>query len=154
MYKYFDADGDYLSLHDCRATKAKCENGILSFVFPEGIWVAPRHPDNTKGKTICTDEALVEFTLQTGNESDMTIYVFNENAGVTTREEWNPERLIECINSGKYTLEFLYKYKGYDSMIIDCWLWSDEKPYSRECELRLFLTGVKYYWNNLQEAME
>lgn len=60
-------------------------------------------------------------------------------------------KLIECINDKNDTLEFLYQYKNYRSMIIECWLWSKKKPYHRECMLRLSVTDVKYDWNNLQK---
>lgn len=70
------------------------------------------------------------------------------------REEWELSKLIECINSGKYTLEFLYQYKGYNSMIIECCLWSDKKPYDRECQLKLPLSQVRYCWNDLCEDKE
>ena len=63
-------------------------------------------------------------------------------------------KLIECVNSEKYTVEFLYQYKGYNSIIIECWIWSDKKPYHRECELKISLTNVEYCWNDLCKDRE
>ena len=61
---------------------------------------------------------------------------------------------MKLINNEKYTLEFLYQYRGHNSMIVECWLWSEKKPYHRECELKLLLKTVRYCWNNLQEDNE
>ena len=154
MYKHCDISDEYISLHDCHATKVTYENGVLTFVFQEGIWVVQGHPSNTTDKTLRTDVAEVEFYLENGDECDITLYVFEEQSKKTVREEWELTKLIECINNEKYTLEFLYQYKGYHSMIIECWLWSDKKPYHRECELKLSLKGVKYCWNDLCEEKE
>lgn len=151
MYKHCDIDDEYLSLHDCHATKVINENGVLTFVFNDGIWVAQGHPSNIADKTLRTDVAEVEYYLESGEECDITLYVFEEKSKKTVREEWELAKLIECVNSEKYTLEFLYQYKGYNSVIIECWLWSDKKPYHRECEIKLSLKDVKYCWNDLCE---
>ena len=105
-------------------------------------------------KILRTDVAEVEFYLESGDEWDITLYVFEEESKKTVREEWRLDKLMECINGGKCTLEFLYQYKGYHSMIIECWLWSDKKPYHRECVLKLSLKGVKYCWNDLCQDKE
>ena len=154
MCKYYDIDGEYVSAHDCHVTKVLFENGVLSFVFDDGIWVSNRHPGNATDKTIHTDVAELKFYLESGDECDITMYVFEEKSKMTVREEWEPSKLIESINSGKCTLEFLYDYKGYHSMIVECWLWSDKKPYHRECEIKLSITQVKYCWNDFCEDRE
>lgn len=151
MWKHCDMDDEYVSLHDCHATRIIYENNALTFVFRDGIWIVKGHPNNELDKTVCTDMAEAKFYLENGDESDITIYVFEENLNKTIREEWELSKLIECVNSGKYTLEFLYQYKGYHSIIIECWLWSDTKPYHRECELKISLSNVKYCWNDLCE---
>lgn len=154
MYKHCDNESTFISLHDCHATKVFFENGILRFVFQDGIWVSKEHSHNMTGKTVRTDVAEVEFFLEFGDESDITVYVFEKKLNQTVRAEWELSRLIKSLNDKKYTLEFLYQYKGYNSMIIECWLWSDKKPYHRECELKLSLTDVKYYWNDLCKERE
>ncbi len=151
MYKYCDDGGEYLSLHDCHATKVSYENGVLSFIFDDGIWVSNGHPSNTIDKTVRTDVAEVKFYLESPDECDITLHVFEKKFKMTVRKEWELSKLIECINSGKYTLEFLYEYKGYNSIIFECWLWSNKKPYHRECELKLFLAQVNYCWNDFCE---
>jgi hypothetical protein len=96
----------------------------------------------------------VQFQLESGDEYDMNLYVFEKRFKKTVREEWELSKLMECINNKKYTLEFLYTYKGYNSMLIECWLWSDKKPYHRECEMKLSIVDVKYCWNELCETRE
>ena len=151
MYKHCDVDSEYISLHDSHATNIKYEKGVLSFVFQDGIWVIKGHPSNMTDKTVRTDVAEVKFHLESGDEGDITFYVFEEKFKKTVRDEWELSELVESVNSGSYTLEFLYQYEGYHSMIIECWLWSDKKPYHRECELKLSLTEVEYCWNELCE---
>ncbi len=153
MYKHCD-DDRFISLHDCHATEVLYENGILTFVFDDGIWIAKGHPSNVVDKIVRTDVAEVKFCLETGDEYDISLYVFERKLKNVVRKEWELSKLIKCVNDEKYTLEFLYQYKGFNSMIIECWLWSDKKPYHRECELKLSLTDVKYYWNNLCEDIE
>lgn len=150
MYKHCDND-EFISLHDCHATKVLFENGILTFVFEDGFWITPGHPENVTDKTIRTDSAEVQFILEVGDEFDVNCYVFNKKFKKTIREDWELSKLIECVNDKNYTLEFLYQYKNYRSMMIECWLWSKKKPYHRECELKLSLKDVKYYWNDLQK---
>ena len=151
MYKHCDVDNEYISLHDCHAIEILCKKGILTFVFQEGIFITEGHPKNTVGKTVRTDKAEVKFCLEAGDEKDITIYVFEEKFKNTVRQEWELSKLIESVNNKKYRLEFLYQYKGYNSMIIECCLWSDKKPYCRECVLKLSVKSVKYYWNELSE---
>ncbi len=154
MWKHCDTTDEYISLHDCHATKISYEKGVLTFGFEDGIWVAQGHTDNTVDKTVRTSEAEVRFILESEDESDITIYIFKKEGKKTIRKEWELSRLLEHVNSGKGTLEFLYQYKGYCSMIIECWLWSKKKPYHRECELKISLTGVEYCWNDLCEDRE
>ena len=154
MYKHCDSNDEYVSLHDCRATKVTFENGVLKFVFQDGFWITQGHPDNMLHKTDRTGESEVKFLLENGDEYDVTLYVFEEREQETVREEWELDKFMECINKKNCALEFLYQYKGYHSMIIECWLWFDEEPYHKECELKLSLKDVEYYWNHLCEDAE
>lgn len=154
MWKHCDRTDEYISLHDCHATKIAFEKGVLTFGFADGIWVCPGHPNSTIDKTVRTNEAEVRFFLESGDESDITIYVFEAEGKKTLRKEWELANLLEHVNSGKGTVEFLYQYKGYGSWIMECWLWSGKKPYHRECELKISLTGVEYCWNDLCEDRE
>ena len=130
------------------------EKGTLTFYFDEGIWIIGEYPGNALNKTVRTDEACVKFFLETGEEDDISICVFEKKFNMTVCKEWQVSKLLECINSKKYTLEFLYQYKGYHSQVIDCWLWSDKKPFHRECQIKLRIKNVEYCWNNLCEDKE
>lgn len=154
MWKHCDTTDEYISLHDCHGTKVSYEEGILTFGFEEGIWIVPGHPDSMVDETVRTDEAEVKFFLESADESDIRIYVFEKDGKKMIRKEWGLSRLLEHVNSGKGTLEFLYQYKGYGTWIMECWLWSKKRPYHRECELKISLTGVKYCWNDLCEDRE
>ena len=152
MYKHCDNSDEYISLHDCCATRISYANGIVTFTFFDGIWVTASHPDNKTGKTVRTDEAEVKFSLTTDEET--TVYVFKEKFKKIFREEWQLHELMECINLKNCKLEFLYQYKGFNSIIIECCLWSDKKPYYHECELKIYLDDIKYCWNELREDRE
>ena len=154
MYKHCDVSNEYISLHDCHATSILYENGVITFIFPDGIRVTNEHLNNELGKTVLTDMAEVKLYLDSGSEDDITVYIFEEKLKKTIREEWKLSKLMKFINEKNCTLEFLYQYKGYNSMIIECCLWSNKKPYHRECELRLSIKEVKYCWNELYEERE
>ena len=147
MYKHCETDDEHISLHDCHATNVTYENGALTFFFDEGIWIS----SDTINKTVRTDKACVKCYLEIGEECDVDIYVFEKKFKRIIRKEVQIFRLLESINSKKYTLEFLYQYKGYNSRVIDCWLWSDRKPFHKECQIKLRIEKVEYCWNNLRE---
>lgn len=154
MYKHCEEDNQYLSLHDCHATEMLYDEGVLTFIFQDGIWITKEHSYNEIGKIVRTDKAEVKFYLDSGDEDDITIYVFDKKLKKTYRQELQLIELIELLNRGNHTLEFLYQYKGYNSMIVECCLWSKKKPYHRECEIKLLLKATKYCWNNLCEDRE
>ncbi len=151
-FRFHYDSSEYISLHDCRADKAAFENGILSLWFGDGIWILPDHPENNLGQTVLTDAARVDFTFENLHESDIQIFVFTKLSRYkySLRAEWTLDRLIKSINKNGYQLEFLYIHKGFSSDIIDCWLWSDRKPYHRECQLHISLRQTDYRWNHLR----
>lgn len=154
MYKYCDSCDQHISLHDCHATHVSYENGVVTFAFSDGIWITKEHPNNALGKTVRSDKAEVKYCLDSGCQDDITLYVFERRLGRTVQKEWPLSKLMEYVNNKKYTLEFLYRYKGDHAIIIECWLWSGKKPYHRECELKIWLKDVTYCWNELCEEKE
>lgn len=153
-YKYHDGKDSNISLHDCRATRASVNNGILSFYFPDGFWIGENHSENYLKKTVSTDESKVDFHLTHKSDDDVTIHIFtdtDEKNGKAIREKCGLKNFINFINDGSYELEFLYLYKGYKSIIFYCWIWFDETPYSKECELIISTSKIMYYWNGLCE---
>lgn len=151
MYKNYDTKDEQITLHDCRANKAAYENGVLSFWFEDGFWVCEGHEINNLGKTVRTDASKVDFHLQQGDVSDVTVYIFTKTRRKTVREEWELKKFVEAINAGNFEVEFLYCYKGYNIQVHDCWIWFDKAPYHKECELRVWTDKVTYFWNELRE---
>lgn len=151
MYKYCDFNDEFISLHDCHATKVLYDKKNLSFIFDDGICVIPGHISNKTDKNIYTGKACVVFSLETGDECDVCIYVFKDKLKKTFREEWKLSKLIDNVNNNKYSIEFLYLYKGYNSMIVECVLWRDEIPHHLECQLKISFNSVRYQWNYLSD---
>ena len=143
MYTNCEITDENISLHDCHATKVSCENCILTFYFDEGIWVRSK----ASNEMVRTKAACVKFYIESEDPFDACVYVFEKKFGMTLRKEWSISKLLTAINQKGYTLEFLYQYKGYRSRVIDCMLWSDKKPYSRECQLYLRIKKAEYCWN-------
>ena len=80
----------------------------------------------------------------------MTVYIFSETDKEDTaiRKSISAKQLAEVVNSGM-ELEFLYSYKGYQSYIFECWLWSDTEPFHKECVIIISADDVLYNWNVL-----
>lgn len=154
MYKCFDRNAsDDISLHDCRATKVFIRKGILSFEFEDGLWISEKNRHNPYGKMVRTDKSRVDFRLLYGDtEDDVTFYVFKQKKhGKVIRKQYSLKKLVRKINEKGRQLEFLYAYKGYNSIIFECELWYKKKPYSRECVLIVSTEDVVYRWNNICE---
>lgn len=147
-----DHSEQYLALHDCIAERAYFENGKLGFEFGEGFWISPDHPESNLDKAVRTDFSKVEYTLEDGEDYDVTIYVFKKSCfKKIIRIEWEIQELINKLNAGKCKLEFLYQYLDYNARIVECVLRFDKKPYYQECIIKISAPEVSYYWNNLRE---
>lgn len=154
MYKHYDKDGAAVSLHDSVADRATFENGVLTFYFPEdGLWIHADHEGNPTGNTVRSDSCEVRFHLLYETDDESECYVFDKKSKrKAVRKEWTISELISALNSGKYTLEFLYRYKGgYKEQVFSCELCQKKKPYRRECQLWLSVQDVTYCWNELVE---
>lgn len=156
MYKHYDKDGAAISLHDCRAEKATFENGIVTFYFPEdGFWILSEHEANSAVEAVRTDASEVRFHLLYEDEADdFHCYVFDKKSErKAVRKQWTLSDLVSAINSGKYQLEFLYRYAGgYKELVFYCEICQDKKPYRRECQLWLSVQDVTYCWNDVCDA--
>lgn len=152
MYKHYDKDGAAISLHDCKAEKATFEKGILTFYFPEdGFWICSDHEENSTGEAVRTDASEVRFHLLYEAEDESQCYVFDKKSErKSVRKEWTISELVSAINSGKYQLEFLYRYAGgYKELVFTCEICQKKKPYRRECQLWLSVQDVTYCWNEM-----
>lgn len=152
MYKHYDKDGAAISLHDCKAEKATFEKGILTFYFPEdGFWICSDHEENSTGEAVRTNASEVRFHLLYETEDESQCYVFDKKSErKSVRKEWTISELVSAINSGKYQLEFLYRYAGgYKGLVFYCEICQKKKPYRRECQLWLSVQDVTYCWNEM-----
>ena len=152
MYKHYDKDSAAISLHDCKAEKATFEKGILTFYFPEdGFWICSDHEENSTGEAVRTDASEVRFHLLYETEDESQCYVFDKKSErKSVRKEWTISELVSAINSGKYQLEFLYRYAGgYKGLVFYCEICQKKKPYRRECQLWLSVQDVTYCWNEM-----
>lgn len=155
MYKHYDKDGAAISLHDCKAEKATFEKGILTFYFPEdGFWICSDHEENSTGEAVRTNASEVRFHLLYETEDESQCYVFDKKSErKSVRKEWTISELVSAINSGKYQLEFLYRYAGgYKGLVFYCEICQKKKPYRRECQLWLSVQDVTYCWNEITEC--
>ena len=151
-FSHCDHDEKYLTLHDCVAGRAYFENGKLGFEFDDGFWVSPDHPESGLSELVRTDRSKVEYTLEDGEDYDVTVYVFKKSFfKKVIRTEWSVQELVNKINTGKCKLEFLYQYIDYNSRIVECEIKFDKKPYRQECIMKISAPEVGYYWNNLRE---
>ena len=151
-FVHCDKSDNYVTLHDCKADRAYFENGILGFEFSDGFRITPENPESKLDTLVRTDNSRVDFILYDGDEADATVYVIEKNIlKQDIRKEWSVRKLVNDINSGKYSFEFLYQYVDGYLRIVQCCLWSPKKPYFRECDLHLCIREVNYHWNRIIE---
>ncbi|MBQ8830447.1 MAG: hypothetical protein IJ017_02490 [Oscillospiraceae bacterium] len=153
-YKHNDPDifhGKELSLHDCVADKITYENGVLSFNLPEGFWITTNHDANDLENVIRTDSARVDFRVDDILDVSVDVYIRKRNIiKRTIVQYWDAQDLIDAVNSGKCTIEFIYQYRTFFEQMWQCVIRSEKKPYYRECYLHIPGTEVIYRWNNLR----
>lgn len=155
MYNHSELNNENIVLHDCYANSMNCENGVLSFVFPEGFWVTPQHNKNDSDKIVRTDLSQVTFDLLDRVAEDVRIYIFRKNKNAdTVREEWELYNFINKVNSGFFKVEFIDEYKTYQSNLYKCWVHFDNEPYHYECEIIIDTENVTYNWNRLRYECE
>ncbi len=151
MYKNCDLEDSCISLHDCRAEKMKFEDGKLSFLFSNGIWITNRHPKNESGNTVRTGLAQVDISVLDGVIESVFVYIFRKNRrGNVIREEWEAESFINAVNDGSFSVEFITTYQSYRSILFKCEARSEQKPYRLECEMIIDCEQVEYCWNELR----
>ncbi len=155
MFNHSEFNNEHITLHDCCANSMNYENGVLSFVFPEGFWVTPQHNKNDSDKIVRTDLSQVDFELLDRVVEDVRVYIFRENENADTiREEWELEDFINKVNAGIFKVEFIDEYKTYQSYLYKCWVRFEDEPYHYECEIIIDTKNVAYNWNKLRYECE
>ena len=149
-YQHQELNDCFISLHDCRAEKIVYDHGILSFVFPNGFWITPQHPENHSDTAVRTDLSQVDYKIPNDPFCEIEISVFRKTFGKKVfRESWEIAKFINAVNSGTFQLEFVTQYKGFQSILHKGYIWFDKKPYHRECEIILPTDCAVYRWNQL-----
>ncbi|NME35166.1 MULTISPECIES: hypothetical protein [Fusobacterium] len=150
MYKHCDLDDSYINLHDCCVEKINFDNGILSFIFPNGFWIMQQHSLNNSENTVLTSSSQVSFSIIDKKIDGIKIYMLNEENGIIVREKWNTIDFINAVNNGYFKIEFTKQYKSYQCFHFECWVWFDKEPYYSGCEIILYSENALYYWNDLR----
>ena len=150
-YSHIEKGQENLTLHDCIANGAEICDGVLSFFFDEGFWIASFHPENGTGNTVRTDASAVKYYLSRGIFEDCTVFVFRRFFKATLRKELSIETLVSMIREKRCSIEFLYQYADENSRIIKCALHYPRRPYYEECELMIYVDREEYLWNGLRE---
>ncbi len=153
-FRHIDPDafhGHELTLHDCTTDKISYENNLIRFSLPDGLWVTPHHKENDTGKVLRTDAAVVTFVAE--DLDDIVIRVLTRGSRLfrskTRVEIWDMKQLINAVNCGKCTLEFITQYRTCFEQLWFCDIRSKKKPYYRECQIHLPNTKAEFCWNNL-----
>lgn len=156
VFIHIDGDACHdqtLTLHDCVAEKVCFLDGFLRFYLPDGLWITPVHDANDLNKTVRTDAAVVDFRIE--NVDDIIVQVFTRYRFRKTKVEiWEMRDLMNAINKGDCTLEFIYQYRTHFEQMWHCAIRSKRKPYYRECQLHLPETDAVFCWNHLRPEHE
>ena len=121
---------------------------MLRFYFSDGLWITPLHEENKLKKTVRTDAAIME--LKNVREEAITLLIaaptlFNQRRTKT----WQLGDLVAFINRDKGSLEFISRKITDSQQIWECELHSTQKPFLRNCELRLPKTEAVFGWNDM-----
>ncbi len=148
-----DRDPAWFTLHDSIADRMELQDGVLSFRFPDGIWALAETPVNPMKKIVRTDEAWVRFELR---EDDIEICVLRRgkkwNRG--KYKLWKPKKFMKAVNSGKFRVEFLYRYVSGWALLIQCVVRSEKKPHYQKCIMEFPVRETEHCWNVLREEYE
>ena len=151
MYKHSDSE-EYISLHDCRAEAVRFEDGVLSFVFPDGFWVSSLHPENRSDDTVLTGPSRADFRIKGGGYDGIAVRIFQWNddgSSVCEIEIWEPGNFINAVNKGEFCVEFITRRNEYAALAFECWLVFDAPPYHLDCEITMNCEAEPYPWNDL-----
>lgn len=151
-----DPDCSYnetLSLHDCEVSSISYSDGILRFRLSDGLIIGAGHPENPYGKTMQTDEAVVDFRVEKPNGVTADILLYGR-FGRTRVKTLSLSELISAVNKGSFTLQFLYQYRSFHEQLWHLAVHRKGKLYQGTCHLYLPWTEAVYRWNNLKPESE
>lgn len=131
-----------VSLHDCWTNKIVKDGESITFYLPNGFYIIEDSVNNNNYN------AEVKCHLIDKSEDNISVYVYHKNIfGKTIREDYT-DKFISEINEGKYEFEFVYTYRSYQKILFKGYIWQDEKPYHKECEIEILTDEITYSWTN------
>lgn len=141
-----------IGLHDCRAAHMTVSDDRIEFTFDEGFVVLPGNEHNSHNRARMTDKAslvISKYDLE-------SVYVFREirlfgKRILTIRKNISLNELADRINCGKWQLEFITEYVNAFTVLYNCEIWSDRKPYHTECQIEMVYGSIEYNWNNIAD---
>ena len=144
-----------ISLHDYRATYLAISGNQIEFTFEDGFLVLADNEHNPHKRHRKTDRSSLlirDHTLE-------SVYLFRElrlfgNRIITVRKSITLNELAENINSGKWQLEFITEYTSYYTVLYNCEIWFDHRPYHMECQFEMVHGGIEYNWNNFADEKD
>ncbi len=141
-----------ISLHDCRATGLDVSGSRLEFVLEDGFLVLADNEHNPHNQPRKSDKASIVV-----NNYDLeSVYFFRElrffrRHLLTVRKSIPLKTLADRINSGKWQLEFITEYTTPFTVLYNCEIWSDRKPYHTECQIEMVYGSIEYNWNSIAD---
>ncbi len=139
-----------ISIHDCIAQRMTLEKGILTFHFPEGIWVIPGHPSNPTENMVRTGPARMELELLSDDPTWLKVQSSRHLSGPwSLTKEWKTEAFLEALNAGKFRLEFISWHWDFHNPLFQCALHSDRRPWYQNCTLEVTARNVVCHWETM-----
>ncbi len=149
MYSEPLADGR-ISIHDCLAHRVTVENGMLTFYFPEGIWVIPGHPSNPTEDMVCTGPAKMTLEPFCGDVWDWNVQsLYTLRYPWQLARWWKPEKFVEALNRGSFRVEFINWYIAPVTALFQCALRSDRRPRYRDCNIQMDVKNIVCHWETM-----
>ncbi len=148
-------------LHDCIATEIRQNGSELSLFFPDGFWLLPDDPKNPYGDTLHRtgpSAAVVSMgypKAEADAEKAVRAELFHQHCfcrgiGFTTVSFPKINTLIQKINTGRWSLEFVEKYPCYGrGYVVLCYFRTGKDM--RQCYLNLDCRKIRFYWNEVSE---
>lgn len=138
-YKAIDEWGT-ISLHDCRITSIHEDGDNIICRFAEGYWIVETNAQNPYKKT-----------LGTNDNAQLTLINARCEKIMVDEKEMTWEEFCAYINIDAWEFECITEEHAHQKCIYYGWLWFNEEPFHRDCELHFNCQHVEYAWNDICE---
>ena len=142
-YAFHTEEKDRIGLHDCRSNEMRYENGIFTIRFPDGFYDLDRpEPDRTG----CAE---LQCRIIDRDLGGIEIFIFRETEHGTIREDWS-DTFCDAMRENGFEFECVTTYYAYRRILIKGYVWFNEEPYHRECEIALSADRRIFSWNEAE----